>query len=297
MQRITIIGVGGTGCAVATYLSISSLPILLVDDDIVSKSNLDRQILYDNNDVGKEKVNVAHEKLKQYANITVSKQRVSGFNLDEIFNNSDIIVDCSDDPFTKYLMYMAIREHSSKLLISSAIASDYGYLVTLSNNYCMICHSGFPNGLVSGCSDNLVFKPLVGVLGSLQALEVLKSHTGRLSYLGVDELSTHELDRGCFDDHRIQNCGKVSAIEVEHFMKHRAEYSLVDISGVADNVIAAEIKLSAKVVLSRLRETYTEKPPLFICRRGITARKIAEMHALFSCKNTNYLIGGLSALD
>lgn len=107
-SKILIVGVGGLGSPLSIYLSAAGIgSIGLIDDDIVSESNLQRQILYNTNEIGLSKVEVAKQKLKALnpnTNITIYNERLTECNAESIISDYDIVVDGCDNLITRYLI-------------------------------------------------------------------------------------------------------------------------------------------------------------------------------------------------
>ena len=129
--KVLIIGMGGLGCPLLTYLASSGVcNIGIVDHDKVELSNLNRQILFNTSDIGKFKVNQAKSKInKIYKKIKIKtfKIKVSNRNIDSIINNFDIICDGTDNFNTRYLINDCCKKNK-KILISAAISKFDGHL-------------------------------------------------------------------------------------------------------------------------------------------------------------------------
>jgi len=146
--KITIVGLGGIACPLAQYLVSSGVKNLtLFDGDIIEKSNLGRQILYNLEDVGKYKTLVAKDKLLKTnpnCNITAFSHYLKKENLDLLLN-SDIIIDTTDDWYTSKLINKFCLENLLMYIFSSAI--NYNIQICLFNNknnhVCLNCL--FPN--------------------------------------------------------------------------------------------------------------------------------------------------------
>ena len=107
MKTVLIIGVGGLGCTTASLLARHRFNLVLIDGDVIEKSNLDRQILYSKEDIGKPKVDVAHEKLSEFSNIekifdNFNDETISKY--DDIFSSVGLIIDCTDNVETRKLI-------------------------------------------------------------------------------------------------------------------------------------------------------------------------------------------------
>ncbi|WP_285162694.1 HesA/MoeB/ThiF family protein [Shewanella goraebulensis] len=132
-STVVIIGIGGLGHAVAHQLAAAGVgKIILMDDDIVELSNLPRQLLFQNEDIGFKKVDVAAHKLSlAYADCVITPlcQRFMAQD-DAILNDADIVFDCTDN-FTSRLLINRIAVRAKKALISGAVSGANGQLFCL----------------------------------------------------------------------------------------------------------------------------------------------------------------------
>jgi len=180
-SKILIIGMGGLGCPLLTYLSSSGVcNIGLVDHDRVEIGNLNRQILFNTTDVGKYKVIQAKSKIKKIykkINVKTFKLKVTTKNIKSIFKNYDIICDGTDNFKTRYLINDYCK-NNKKTLISAAISKFDGYLLKFNFKKKVACLRCFmPEQPIeeNNCDTDGLFSPVAGILGSLQANEVLKT--------------------------------------------------------------------------------------------------------------------------
>ena len=180
-SKILIIGMGGLGCPLLTYLAASGVGnIGIVDYDKVELSNLNRQTLFNNNDIGKYKVNQAKSKVsKIYKKINIKSfiKKISKENIQSIIKNFDIICDGSDNYETRYLINDQCKKNK-KILISAAISRFDGHLFNFNfkeKSPCFRCFMPEKPVAENNCQSEGIFSPVAGVLGSLQANEVLKT--------------------------------------------------------------------------------------------------------------------------
>jgi molybdopterin-synthase adenylyltransferase len=188
-SRVLIVGAGGLGSPLSLYLAAAGVgQIGIVDDDAVSLSNLQRQILFATGDVGKSKVLSAAERLlalNPRVRVTPYQTRLSHENVQALIGGYDIIADGSDNFETRFLLNDACHA-VKKILVAAAVTEFDGQLATFkawdkSAPYpCYRClHAAPPPpGIVPNCSETGVLGAAAGVMGSLQALEVLKQITG-----------------------------------------------------------------------------------------------------------------------
>lgn len=174
-----IVGLGGLGAPVAMYLTAAGVGrIGLADDDVVSLSNLQRQVLYDEDSVGHSKTEHAERRLKSLSSTTIFEtynERLSQENASSLISGYDIVVDCTDNFSTRLL----IDETCCKACIPWVHAAIDGFqgMVTVFNHHRRKRYADlYPD--ISNTSDSCreigTFGVLPGVVGSLQASEVLK---------------------------------------------------------------------------------------------------------------------------
>ncbi len=180
-SKVLIIGVGGLGCPLITYLAASGVGTIgIVDKDKIELSNLNRQTLFVSKDIGKFKVIQAKNYIKKVNNkikIKTFKQKVSLSNIKSIIKDFDIICDGTDNYETRYIINDQCKK-SKKILISAAISKFSGHLFKFNFKKKGCCYRCFmpdkPEG-ENNCNAEGIFSPVAGILGSLQANEVLKT--------------------------------------------------------------------------------------------------------------------------
>ncbi len=180
-SKILIIGMGGLGCPLLIYLANSGVKnIGIVDDDKITISNLNRQILFGEKDVGKYKVLVAKKKLKLMTNkikLKVFKVKVNKYNIKTILKNYQIICDGTDNFKTRYLINDYCKK-MKKILITAAINKFNGQLFKFDfkkNCPCFRCYMPeIPDNELNSEIEGIT-PPVAGMLGNLQANEVLRT--------------------------------------------------------------------------------------------------------------------------
>ena len=181
-SKVLIVGAGGLGCPIADYLSRAGVGTIgIADHDKVCLSNIHRQPLYSSKDVGKFKVNVLKEKIKSInplIKIKIFKKKITYKNLNSIIKSFDIIIDGSDNFKTKFLL----NEYSikyKKILIVGAISKFDGHVFTFNfknqNIPCLKCfYQSEPSDEILNCEAEGIMGPVAGIIGNIQANEVLK---------------------------------------------------------------------------------------------------------------------------
>ena len=181
-SKVLVIGAGGLGSPVLLYLAAAGIGTLgIVDFDTVDETNLQRQIIHTEEDVGRAKIVSAKEKIELLNNeieINTYRTRIDEDNAEEIMQGYDIIVDGSDNFTTRYLIN-EIAWRLKKPLVSGAISRFEGQLMVLDATHDTPCYQCvFPTAPdlenVSRCDTVGVFGVIVGIVGTMQANEVLK---------------------------------------------------------------------------------------------------------------------------
>lgn len=181
VAKVLVIGAGGLGCPVLQYLTAAGVGTIgIIDFDVVDESNLQRQILFTINDIGKNKAITAKERLEQlnpYVKFEVYPEKLTPKNALEIFKHYDIVVDGTDNFSTRYLVNDACVI-TKKPLVYGAIYKFEGQVAVFNYNNGPTYRCLFPEppkaGSVPNCSDVGVIGVLPGLIGTQQANEALK---------------------------------------------------------------------------------------------------------------------------
>lgn len=171
-SKVLCIGIGGLGSAALLYLSAVGIGCIgIVDFDIVSYSNLNRQIIYTQTDIGKKKTTCAAKFIKKFNNKTkliIHDLKLKIDNCFNLFKNYDIILDCTDNLETKFL----ISDFSTKLklpLVHGSVFGTEGYIINfLNNDTCYRCL--YNNSKELSLYSYGILGPVAGIIGSIQAL-------------------------------------------------------------------------------------------------------------------------------
>ena len=188
--KVLVVGTGGLGAPLIQYLSAAGVGTIgIVDFDVVDDSNLQRQVLFTTADVGRSKVEVAKERIEAqnpFIQIKTYNTRLTSENAMEIIKDYDVVADGTDNFPTRYLVNDAcvllgkVNVYGSIFRFDGQV-SVFNYLQeddTRGPNYRDLFPSPPPPGLVPSCAEGGVVGVLPGIIGSLQANEVLKVITG-----------------------------------------------------------------------------------------------------------------------
>ena len=186
-SSVLIVGMGGLGCPVAMYLVAAGVGnITIADDDVLELNNLQRQIAHSQAILGELKVESAERILRGLnpnVNITTINKRLSGNALREAIKKVDFVVDCCDNFDTRFAINGSCLLFSKPLVSGTAIRME-GQVAVFDyrdiNSPCYQClYQEVDND--GSCSTNGVMAPVVGIIGSMQAMETIKliSEIGR----------------------------------------------------------------------------------------------------------------------
>ena len=183
--KVLVVGVGGLGSPAGYYLAAAGIgDLAIVDNDVVELSNLQRQIAHDTKKIGMPKVASAKDRfeaLNPDSKITAIRDRITRDNISGLIRDYDIVVDCSDNFATRFLINDACVL-SKKRLVSGAILGFEGQLTTIlpGDGHCYRClfEEMPPADIVSSLQTAGLVGAVPGVIGALQALEVIKLIVG-----------------------------------------------------------------------------------------------------------------------
>ena len=190
--RVLVIGAGGLGSPLIQYLAAAGVGnIGLVDDDEVSLSNLQRQVLYRTADIGRAKVesaSTAIERLNPHVKTTLLRTRLTGQNARAMVGAFDIVADGSDNFATRYAVSDACF-YERRPLVTAAVGAFDGSLTVLrpyemgplgepNPTYRCLYPEPPPEGMVPACSEAGVLGALTGILGAMMALETIREIVG-----------------------------------------------------------------------------------------------------------------------
>jgi sulfur-carrier protein adenylyltransferase/sulfurtransferase len=184
--RVLVVGAGGLGSPVALYLTAAGVGTLgLMDFDAVDASNLQRQVLYGESDLGRPKLDAAMTRLRDlnpHVHLVAHHHRLTSANALDIIRSYDIVVDGTDNFPTRYLVNDACVLLGKRNVYGSILKFE-GQLSVFAGGDDAPCYRCLfrqppPPGLVPSCAEGGVLGVLPGVIGSLQALETIKLITG-----------------------------------------------------------------------------------------------------------------------
>jgi molybdopterin/thiamine biosynthesis adenylyltransferase len=190
--RVLVVGAGGLGAPALLYLAAAGVGTLgIVDDDVVSLSNLQRQVIHGTPDIGRQKVDSAAaliERLNPHVRIESHPVRLGAANALDLIGRYDLVADGSDNFPTRYLVSDACY-FAKKPLVTAAVGTFDATLTTIraheraadgrrNPTYRCLFPEPPPPGTVPACAEAGILGALTGILGSLMALEVVREIVG-----------------------------------------------------------------------------------------------------------------------
>jgi adenylyltransferase/sulfurtransferase len=322
---VVVVGAGGLGCAVLPGLAGAGIgTISIVDPDLVQASNLHRQPLYDIADIGRPKAEAAARRLSAYnpaIRILPCPVRLDAANADRLIAGCDVVVDCTDNFAAKFLVNDAAVRNGKPAVIASVYQYE-GQLQVVRpeiGGSCLRCQwpEATRDGLVGNCEQTGVLGPVPAVLGSLQAMEVLKlllDLPGQLSneVLLVDLLANGLKRLGAARNPRcLASCVRVGQVEPERLAEDvdvsislaaaaSGGYRIIDIRE-PDECEDEPLPLAGQqaLPLGRLLEGTPDLAPgdryLLVCAHGVRSHAAAEYLRSRGFGNVWSLHGGLAA--
>ncbi|MGL6070747.1 HesA/MoeB/ThiF family protein [Craterilacuibacter sp.] len=218
--RVLVVGCGGLGAAAIPFLAASGIGrLILADDDVIELSNLQRQVLYGEADLGRHKAEAAADAVRRINSgirAEVLTRRLTALDLSGWMAGVDVVLDCSDNYSTRQAVNVAAVASKTPLVSGAAVRFDGQLLVVDARTEgapCYHCLFGGAEASDGACAAFGVFSPLVGVIGAQQAVEALKlvmgigrSPIGRLITYDALSANWRELHFGRDPDCRV--CGQ-----------------------------------------------------------------------------------------
>ncbi len=309
--RVLVVGAGGLGCPVLQYLAAAGVGhIGIVDFDTIAESNLQRQVLYSLEDVGKSKVLVAKkklEKLNPMLEITTFETLLDKNNVLKIVQNYDIIADGTDNFATRYLVNDACVLMNKVNVFASIFrfegqVSVFNYLQkdgTRGVNYRDLFPEPPAVGLVPNCAEGGVLGVLPGIIGAMQANEVIKVITeigeplvNRIFIFDAEYFTSHILKIKKNPMVKITNltdyetvCENVSleikmitTRELKDLIRTKSDFQLIDVreqSEFEQYNIGGEL-MPLATILAKANEISSSKKVIIHCQSGGRSRQAIE---------------------
>ncbi len=301
---VLVIGAGGLGCPVLQYLAAAGVGTIgIIDDDQVDQTNLQRQILYTTNDIGKHKAVVAKTKLlgiNPYIKVDTYLDRLTNLNALELFDQYDIIVDGSDNFSTRYLVNDAACIANKPVVFGSILSFEGQASVFNYKNgptyRCLFPAPPSPEDSPS-CVEAGVLGVLTGIIGCIQANETIKLIcgigtilSGKLLTFEALSLNFSILTFNKNSDQYIHElldnydyfCGitaNISEISMNEFLSSKTDYVLIDVRTRKEykthNIGGINIPLAE--LSKRVHEVPVSQKIVMTCQSGARSKTAIQL--------------------
>jgi adenylyltransferase/sulfurtransferase len=318
-SKVLVIGAGGLGTAILPYLAAAGVgEIGIVDDDVIEISNLHRQVIYKSSAVGKSKAEEAKlmiSELNPQIKVNAIPEKLSGKNAISLFEKYDIIVDATDNIFIKYLINDACLL-TNKPMVYGSIFRFQGQVSVFNyqNGPTYRCLYPDQNNNALNCEDAGVIGISVGIIGMLQANEVLKMILGIGEILSgkilVYNILNNEQQKYDFDKSDVLSMTKETFEEKYNRIENEVEE--INFETVFDEINndevlfldvrnedeVPEISLKNKIQIPLLHlekeiEKLDKNQTIYVfCQSGIRSKIAAELLQKHEFKNIKSIAGG-----
>jgi len=334
--KVLCIGAGGLGSPALMYLAAAGVGTIgVVDFDTVDETNLHRQILYGQSDIGKKKVDVARTKIQEsnpLVTVNIYPLRIDTTNVLEIMSNYDIIIDATDNFATRYLINDAAVLLNKAYVWGSVNRFDGQAAIFWSSlGPCYRCLHPTPPapGTVQNCAEAGVLGVLCASIASMQVNEVIKAITG-IGELQIGKLMIYEAleaEYSKIDIHKNPQCvicsvnptqvnllenyesfcgvvaeAEISAKELKNKFASNDDFLLVDVrepEEFADSRIPGSvlIPVAGFVDASAFKLLPRDKEIILHCRSGIRSATCLALIQKAGFTNSRHLDGGIVAWE
>jgi molybdopterin/thiamine biosynthesis adenylyltransferase/rhodanese-related sulfurtransferase len=321
--RVLVIGAGGLGCPVLQYLTAAGIgSIGIADADVVSVSNLHRQVLYGMEDVGKSKAEQARSKLillNPNIDISVYNENVSVKNAIALIEKYDVVCDCTDNFSARYLINDACVI-LNKPLVSAAILRFEGQLAVFNHQTKINYRDVFPEPPLNipSCTEAGVIGVLCGIVGCMQANEVIKIVT-EIGETIEGKLVCYDALKNTMQSFKINTSGntitalqenyeykcentsfatkEISVTDLKKMMDENQEFQLIDVreKNEYDFVNIGGELIPLNTVLENIQKIDKHKMIIVYCKSGIRSAKAIELLQQKGFVNLYNLKGGILA--
>lgn len=272
--KVTVIGAGALGSSVIQYLAAAGIGnIKIVDFDEVTLGNLQSQVIHTQRDLARPKVASAKDKVRNInRNINVEdiNIKIDAENISEIVEGSDVVLDCTDNYKSRYL----INDATALLGIPLVYGAIYQYegqvsVFNLNGGPCLRCQylAPPPAGLVPTCAEGGTISSLAGIIGSIQANEALKliigiGETLRGRLLAIDTLNIHSKIVPVYKNEKCPICGKnhtlteVEDFDYEDFCGLKQEEDEETVEGIEAEELVRRLSSGEPITIIDVREPH-----------------------------------------
>lgn len=325
--RVLVVGCGGLGHPVLQYLAASGVGLLgIADSDSIQTTNLHRQILFRENDIGLSKLDIAYKALKQINSsiqYRLHQLKLNSQNAEQLLNEYDLVIDCSDNFPTRYLLDEACGD-LKKPLIHGSVFRFEGRVALFHGNSGKTYRAVYPeppeSGTIPNCAEGGVLGSLAGLTGTIMATEAIKWITrigdcldGKMLIFDCLNMRFHQIELptvAAMRNEQINIKNKSTQNELKNMIQEisAAEFKALRESGKKHTLIDVrepyefeEKNLGGILVpLQEIPQRHSEIPKdhevIIHCRSGVrSAHAIAFLQQEHGYDNLRNLQGGIIA--
>jgi adenylyltransferase/sulfurtransferase len=327
--RVLYVGAGGLGSSALLYLAAAGVGTLgIIDDDFVEAHNLHRQVLYSYADIGCNKAITAKKKLQAlnpFIQVNAHHIRLSQQNAEQLIAQYDIIANGSDNFFTHYLVNdVCTDQNKSHVYASISQFSGQCSIFSTKNGPCLRCLFEYSQSeTIPNCAEAGVLGVLPGIIGSIQAAEIIKlileigkPLVNRWLFLDALKMEIREFQINknpyCLSCHRdppdllaeqelkndamtVDSVNAISVSELQNLLHRQDNMILLDVRDEYEYQIC---HLGGKLIpltalTSRLSELDKLQHVIIYCKHGTRSKSAAAILAVHGFKRISYLKGGI----
>ncbi|CDF79364.1 sulfur carrier protein adenylyltransferase ThiF [Formosa agariphila KMM 3901] len=311
--KVLVVGAGGLGCPILQYLTAAGVGVIgIIDHDSVDQTNLQRQVLYGYNDIGKFKVSCAISKLEQLNKFVKFKsyiERLTKSNAIKIFKSYDIIVDGTDNFNTRYLINDA-AVLAEKPVVFGSIFKFEGQVTTYNYKNGPTYRCLYPKASQDtlNCEEAGVLGVLPGIVGLLQANEVVKMIceigevlSGKLlvfnalsmsqNIITYDKTVNSHVTYIADVDEDININSSMKSLTFDEYLKHKDNLFVLDVRTEKEHNmfhLSHDYHIPLKELEERFFEIDTKKPILVYCQTGRRSLQAVNILKTLNVKNKLY---------
>ncbi len=327
-SKVLCIGAGGLGCPALLYLSAAGIGhIGIVDFDNVDESNLQRQVLFTIDDIGKNKALAAKTRLNSLnpdIKIIAYDFELNDKNVEKLFNEYDLIIDGTDNFSAKFLINDAAVKMGKPFIYGSILGFD-GQVSIFNHNGCACYRCLFPTppkGYIPNCAEAGVIGAVAGIIGTTQAMEaikiiinndILEILSAKLWIIDIHNMNCKTLTipknpncPTCSKEkkeeikltHSSQNCGIIPECSPED-VKSNTNATIIDVRE-KDEWDSGHIENAIHFALSDLSEGKMPNLPkdqeiILYCKKGMRGKQAAQILKSSGYTNITNMCGGYDA--
>lgn len=318
--HVIVVGAGGLGCAALSALAAAGVGTLgIVEHDVVQASNLHRQMLYTADDIGKPKAQRAAVRLaalNPLIRVNIHPEKLTGSNVDALLGSYDIVLDCTDNFPTKYLLSDAAMR-LRKPVIQASIYRFEGQLLVIDpadDHGCLRCLFREPPapGMVGDCAEVGVLGTVPATFGTLQANEAIKLILGLPVMRDLLLFDLLSLDKQTIKRRRRADC-RCNHPELENEMPEidyvvqtddrmaalRSRFRLIDVREgweVEALPVAGALHMPTSAFDLSVLDAPKDQPLLVICAKGVRSTAVTEYLRAQGWTQCYNLAGGVASL-